>query len=310
MTTESLENRIQRYLLGDLTEPEQFALEQRILGDGEAFEQVEAIENDLIDSYVRARLTASQRGLFEKNYLSSAAHRERVAFARNLVRAADENNGSVAATGRSPGSTFWTNRLSWAWAAAAVLIVAGGVWMYAENRQLREQLDRLNQQTSAAQQRSQELEHELSAEGEHMDSLAAELDHLREEQPPTVVPQRDQSAQPSVPSFVLSPLLMRSGGEPQLVKIGKDTQAVLLTMSVPEPAERKFQIALRTVEGTQVWQRSSVSAHKQQKGTSAVSISIPTAKLAAGDYVLTLSAGTTSGSLDEINRYFFRVSKP
>lgn len=308
MKTDGLENRIQRYLLGDLTEPEQFALEQQILGDGEAFEQIEAVENDLIDSYVRGRLTTSQRGLFEKNYLTSTAHRERVAFATDLVSAADESKGRVAAVEKSPASPFGINRWAWAWAAAVVLLVAGGVWMYAENRQLREELNRLNQQTSVAQQRSQELEHELSAEGEHMDSLAAELDHLTEEQPTTAGPQRDNSIKRSVLSFVLSPLLMRSGGEPQLVKIEKDIQAVLLTMNVQEPGERKFQVALRTVEGTQVWQRNQISAHKQQKGNSAISVSIPSNKLTAGDYVLTLSAGNV-GSLEEINRYFFRVSK-
>jgi len=309
MKTESLENRIQRYLLGDLTEPEQFALEQQILVDGEAFERAEAIENDLIDSYVRGGLTASQKGLFEKNYLASAAHRERVGFARNLARVADESKESVGSIAKSRSSRFWVNRLSWAWAAMILLIVAGGVWLYAENRQLRGQLNRLNQESSAVRQRSQELERELSAEGEHIDSLAGELDHLREEQPPTVGPRRDQSVQRSVISFVLSPLLLRSGGEPQVVKLDKETQAVLLTMNVQEPGERKFHVALRTVEGTQVLQRNSVAAHKQQKGTSAVSISIPASKLPAGDYILTLSAGDGSGSLEEINRYFFRVGK-
>jgi hypothetical protein len=309
MKTESVENRIQRYLLGDLTEPEQFALEQQILGDGEAFEQVEAIEYDLIDSYVRGGLTASQKGLFEKNYLASAAHRERVGFARNLVRAANESKEGVASIAKPRSSMFWENRLSWAWAAMIFLIVAGGVWLYVENRQLRGQLNRLNQESSAVRQRSQELERDLNAEGEHIDSLAAELDHLREVQPPAVDPQRDQSVQRSLISFVLSPLLMRSGSEPQVVKLDKETQAVLLTMNVQERAERKFQVALRTVEGTQVLQRNSVSAHKQQKGTSAVSISIPANKLPAGDYILTLSAADGSGSLEEINRYFFRVGR-
>src|ERR1041384_5313276 len=149
MKTESLENRIQRYLLGDLAEPEQFALEQQILVDGEAFERAEAIENDLIDSYVRGGLTASQKGLFEKNYLASAAHRERVGFARNLVRVADESKESVGSIAKSRSSRFWVNRLSWAWAAMILLIVAGGVWLYAENRQLRGQLNRLSQDSSA-----------------------------------------------------------------------------------------------------------------------------------------------------------------
>ena len=44
-----------RYLLGDLPEIEQTAVEQEYFADPEKFEEVWAVENDLVDRYVRGR---------------------------------------------------------------------------------------------------------------------------------------------------------------------------------------------------------------------------------------------------------------
>ena len=68
-----------RYLLGDLPETEQTAVEQEYFADQEKFEEVWAAENDLVDRYVRGRLSRAERELFERNYLQSPKHRERVA---------------------------------------------------------------------------------------------------------------------------------------------------------------------------------------------------------------------------------------
>ena len=75
MKTETQEKRIYRYLLGDLPEEDQFALEQEFLADGALFEQVWAAENELIDRYVRGGLTSAEKHLFEKNYLACSSGR-------------------------------------------------------------------------------------------------------------------------------------------------------------------------------------------------------------------------------------------
>src|SRR5262249_29143702 len=97
-TTEHDERTI-RYLLGDLPETEQTAVEQEYFVDQEKFEEVWATENDLVDGYVRGRLSRRERELFERNYLQSPKHRERVAVARKLLEAADrqvsEDGGAI-----------------------------------------------------------------------------------------------------------------------------------------------------------------------------------------------------------------------
>ena len=46
------------YLLGVLTEAEQTALEDHFLNDDEVFEQLVAVENELVDTYARGQLNA------------------------------------------------------------------------------------------------------------------------------------------------------------------------------------------------------------------------------------------------------------
>ncbi len=117
MKTDALEERIYRYLLGDLPEEEQSALEQEFLADGDTFEQVWAAENELIDRYVRGKLTPAEKDLFEENYLASPVHRERLAFAKKLVEAADSGAGkekTVFSTGHSFLAGWRASRLRWA----------------------------------------------------------------------------------------------------------------------------------------------------------------------------------------------------
>ena len=314
MKTDILENRIFRYLLGDLPEEEQFALEQEFLADDEKFDQVCAAETELVDRYLRNRLASPEKHLFEKNYLASPVHRERLAFAKTLVHAVDSDTRRTDTFGIKPSaprssllSATW--RFRWALAAAVLLFAASSIWLFAENRRLREQINQPSREAEFAQ-RIQDLENELRAQREQSDELAAELAALREAQPPTVVPpaQPGQAEQRSIVSFLLSPVLMRGGSEPQELTIPKETNAVLLKMSIDDANGRSFQATLRTVEGAQIWSRSAIKPRAQQNG-STIAVSIPASKIPSSDYILTLSAINKANELEEINRYFFRVIK-
>src|SRR5215468_3388008 len=91
------EKRMTRYLLGDLPEPEQVAVEQEYFADPEKLEEVWAAENDLVDRYARGRLSRGERKLFERNYLQSPKHRERLAVAIKLLEIADRRDAGGGA---------------------------------------------------------------------------------------------------------------------------------------------------------------------------------------------------------------------
>src|SRR5262249_52365161 len=131
-TTEQ-DERMARYLLGDLPEAEAEAVEQEYFADPEKLESVWAAENDLVDRYVRGRLARAERELFERNYLRSQKHRERVVVARSLLNAADrevveDESVRQAARPASYRRNKWVERwfgprLQWVGLAAATLLI-------------------------------------------------------------------------------------------------------------------------------------------------------------------------------------------
>jgi hypothetical protein len=85
MKTGWSEDLIRRYLLGELAEADQAALEQELLIDRGKFDQVWAIENEIVDSYARGEMSRADRERFEGHYLASPLHRERVAIAESFL---------------------------------------------------------------------------------------------------------------------------------------------------------------------------------------------------------------------------------
>src|SRR5262245_5456037 len=90
------ENLIQRYLLGELTEADQAALEQELLMDRGEFDRVWAVENELIDSYVRGEMSPADQERFGGHYLVSPLHRERVAIAKSFLADIDQAVGETS----------------------------------------------------------------------------------------------------------------------------------------------------------------------------------------------------------------------
>ena len=78
---DELEQTITRYLLGELTEQEQAALEKSYFKDPLVFNQVLQVESALVDSYARGQLSSEVRERFEQYYLNHPSRRERVEFA-------------------------------------------------------------------------------------------------------------------------------------------------------------------------------------------------------------------------------------
>src|SRR5262245_53278405 len=91
---------IARYLLGDLPEEQQVEIEDRAFSDPEYRQNITAVENDLIDEYVRRQLSNQQRRQFEERFLASADRRKRVEFARALATVVSESHASETTADR------------------------------------------------------------------------------------------------------------------------------------------------------------------------------------------------------------------
>jgi anti-sigma factor RsiW len=112
MKIDQSENLIQRYLLGELAEADQTALEQEILIDRDKYDQVCAVENELIDSYLRGEMSRADRERFEGHYLASPLHCERVAIAAACLADIDQALGETVEAGEKEPIIPWRSRFT------------------------------------------------------------------------------------------------------------------------------------------------------------------------------------------------------
>jgi hypothetical protein len=85
---------LERYLFGDLPDSDRRCMEARIFEDDQCFGLLCEIESDLIGSYIRGELPASQVEHFEAHFLNSRRRRDAVAFARALFEYSNTRSGS------------------------------------------------------------------------------------------------------------------------------------------------------------------------------------------------------------------------
>jgi len=126
--------RIKDYLLGRIPEEEDAEVGARLLTDHQFYEELSIVEDELIDRYLGGTLSDSDRESFESHFVSSYERQQKVRFARALRKKI-----SVTETTRlvsSPRSSFFPFRISYAVAAATVLIIVGGSLLLLYRRSL------------------------------------------------------------------------------------------------------------------------------------------------------------------------------
>src|SRR5262245_19277092 len=129
------EERIIAYLLKELPDEELERFEDECFAQEEWPTQIELVEEDLIDAYLRNELTPERRQSFEENYLITQVRLERVSMAAALLHHIDERNAasqraadvplaeSVHQTPRTERFRAFWNPQSWAFRVAAGVAV-------------------------------------------------------------------------------------------------------------------------------------------------------------------------------------------
>ena len=311
------EKLIARYLLGDLPEEQQVEIEDRAFSDKEYLALITAVENDLIDEYVRHELSQTERQQFESRFLASVERRKRVEFARALTCVPVQQR-SVATqwswrdslyafiSGLNPAAKF-------AVAAAMLLLVVGGAWLLTETLRLRSRLTQLQAQNQA---RQNELQQQLETERRRNEELNARLGQEQQQREQTDESLRQLSEtgsatpeRPVIASLMLLPGLSRGGGEKSSLILAGDARLVRLQIGIdPDEPFKTFAVELRTAAGRQVWTRDNLTARTRGKAR-AVSLTLPASALKSGDYELRLSGRKEGGESEDVGFYYFDVKK-
>ncbi|MGH9903853.1 MAG: hypothetical protein ACRD68_18745, partial [Pyrinomonadaceae bacterium] len=299
--------------------------------------------------YVRAELSAPERERFERHYLCSTRRHRKVTFARSFLRddapvmpapimptaavpaVAPEKNPSPA-----PRRGWWAAllaslraprpALSYSFAAAALLLLLGGLWLASEVKRLRDEAGQLRaareereRQTAGLQveladgrRQGDELSTQLRREQEQLSQSEAEKERLEKEL--ARLRQQNRSAEhsrgaaPSLAAFILSPGF-RSGEGPDRLSVARGARHVRLQLNLnPGDEYPSYLVELRTAGGDPVW-TSGAARKRAAGGERAVLVQIPARLLDAGEYELTLKGEAAPGRTEVLGYYYFTLLK-
>jgi len=312
---------MRHYLLGELSDSEQVALEEKYFADSQVFDEMTQVESDLVDDYVRDRLPVQARKQFEQSYMINPKRRERVKFAQALATGLDRTEApsavaqkSVKMVSEQRGLLKSLRRLglapAFSLAIVSLLIAVIGIWSFIEARRMRQELADTTIR-AGQEQRERELQQQVAAERARADQLAADLERLRSQQHPETKP--TQSARPA-PTFASLLLTVGPGvrgtdtGPATTLVIPPGTEQVRIGLKMKEHEYRSYHVSLQAVGGREIFSRQNIRPGTSRSGA-AFTFSLPASTFSTGDYILTLKGTTRSGGVEDLSKSIFRVEK-
>jgi len=273
---------LRRYLLGQLSAAELEEVEARLFADEPFWECLGAVEDELIDTYVRGELRGVDRESFESHFLAAPRRRERVALARAWI---------VPASAAAPRpARKWTEALRWLWPvgagwrivpAAALVAACGAVVAVVE------------------------INGKLARQNELTAGLQRQIGALTASQPPR--PQANAPANSPIATtlaFVLTPGAQRDAGKSaQRIVIPRGSESIELTLPLSGSAGGAYRVVIQTAEGAQVWGADQVRSLNGPAG-SLLRLSTPARVLVPGDYRVLLWRLIPGQPPEESEEYF------
>jgi hypothetical protein len=315
------EDLLVRYLLGQLSEKEQQRIEQRFFDDEQYYQQLLEVEDELRCAYAQGTLPRVQQAQFERCFLIFADERKRVELARDMLaelpqisvegawRSASRQNEPKTARSWLPWSLGWLSPArSFAIAAAALVIIAGCVWLLFETARLRNQLSQLRAERTVTEQRSaaealrvEQLSQQLEAERARRAQLEQELARRGTQTTEPV-------ARSTVIALLLTPGLLRGGGETKRLVLPPDARQMRLQLELTGGAYSRYRAVLLNSDGNELWSRAGLQA-RLDGARRVIVLNIPARLLAEDDYELKLTGVDEAGQPVRADSYYFTVLK-
>lgn len=300
--------------------------------DGE-FEELAIAEEEFLDAYIRNELAAEERILFEKALRDSSRLRDRLHFARLLVKEVSTVPQPLAAAPRpSPDRSQvesrslrkWTDfltpsfvsQLAFRFALAAgvlVLLLGGGGllagWLKlrsesqqraAERALLEQQRQALENKTAEQQSRSAQQTAELIREKQQLEQERKQIEELRGAQIAGA-----QMPAATVATLFLAPDLTRGSGGPAELSIAPGTSKIKLELGLESVDYSKYRAVIQNAQSIPVYRQSL----RPRRSSKALVLLVPASSLPPGYYAIALSGIASSGSAEIAGEYLFSVSR-
>jgi hypothetical protein len=288
-------DRLRRYLLGTLPAAERDGLEVELLRDDDLFEQLQALEDELVHDLAQDGEAVPALAPFAERMRGNAAGRRRLAAAGLLV---DELAGRRATRRRRQPAP-----IGWLALAAGLLLVAGLAWFVGATRQTGAEGERQATERSESPPTTTTSTAAAAPTSAPAPPLAATSPALAPPPGDGLPP----APAPLVVALALSPGLVRGGEGATRVELTPTVDALRLTLALPAgaPAADRYRVALVDADGIERWSQGGLRP-ASVAGTSVLRVDVPAAALPEGDYELALAVETAAGS-EPVADYAFGV---
>lgn len=307
---DKLEQNMKRYLLGELSEEEQAALEETYFNDRNVFNQVLQVESELVDAYARGQLSTQMREQFERSYLKHPSRRKRVEFARALTTRIDEKETAVTKSTQPDSHISWNQKVltaivgprpAWRFALALVIlmIALAGVWWWRQQQREAAQVQAQRQEQQRREREQTPQQHTVTPKQEERVAQA----------PPATSqpsPGSNTNPTPSIVSLALIVGAVRSaeGGQTPTLVIPHDTTQAEILLDLKDDNYPRYRVSLQKIGGPQIFTQTNIRPRSTKAGARFV-FKVPAKQLTSGEYALTLSGLTPQAEVDDINKSLF-----
>jgi len=297
-----------RYFLGELSEEEESRFEEKYFSDDDVFEELQVVEGELINCYVRDELSASERQRFLSFYLNSAERRQRVEDAECMMgalRKASDEPGFLERTSSWRGfvgmfsSVPLTLRLGYA--TAAIALLAFSIITLAQNYKLRSELAGARTKERGALKHSQDLEQQLAksngALGSSTSESRVEIAQLEAVQPLTVSATLRSGVARGTES---------SGGNELVIQRGTRWAMLRLLLEKDEYLAG-YAVVVETADNEEIERVDRLKSQTQAGFGKVVELEIPAHLLGGDTYIVKLLGITKRGSVEDVEDYSFEI---
>lgn len=265
-----------RYILGELSPAEAEPLDERSVVDPDFFERLDAVENDLVDAYVRQELPAALQDRFKERYVTSQARAEKLRFASALAQRQKRTATVIPMKPRAANAVPWLLPL-----AATIAVVGLGLWFLPQDQDVPTGTQQAQQQPAPSPETTQPA-------------------------PPRAVDVPAPTPKESVFAFTLA-APRRGVDDLQAIRIPAATTSVTVRAELEIDDFPRYRAILKNPATGRVLWRSSALTAEGQGASRVVPVMIPSRHFDTQRYFIELEGLSASGTAEPITTYAFRV---
>jgi methionine-rich copper-binding protein CopC len=287
-----------RYLLGELPETEAEPLDLSSVADDDFAARLSAVENDLVDAYVRGDLEGETLERFTSWFLASEPRRAKVALAAALLERERTARVADAAASRLSWKASSTRRRTWSLLAAAMLILVTSGYLLVVELRPKGPESRIAERREAAAPA-------VTAE-EPVTQLPSPPLPLPAEEPGRVADSRAEAAPLRTISFLVAPQT-RAGESVVTVSVPPGTDEVTARLQLEFDEFPQYEVVLKNPATDESLWRSGGLRPRRQGALRIVSARLPASLLKTQNYSVELAGLSSDGAPEFIGNYVFRA---